>query len=306
LLFFTSANPSLDNGGAYLVSKQKIYKLFKPDLIPNTLLVHDSFDWPKCNLWLANNKISFPVVVKPDFGLRGDGLHVVKNENELEQFFGTINQAYLVQEFVDFEKELGVFVIRGADDQFKITSIVEREFMSVIGDGKSMLEELVLQTPRYAMQYDSIKNRYLKEFDKVIRSNEVFYFERIGNHSKGTKFKNGNYLNTQSMTKVMSETMNPIEGFNYGRLDIKYASLEGLLRGDGFKIIELNGVFSEPAHIYDPDATLLGAWRDLLTHFKALLKVSQASIQNGNQPSSLFDGLKKINRQFKLQRRLHL
>ena len=32
-------------------------------------------------------------------------------------------------------------------------------------------------------------------------------------------------------------------------------------RGEGFAIVELNGVTSEATHIYDPDASLVAAWR---------------------------------------------
>ena len=300
-LFFVAANPSMDNGGAFLTSKKKVYDLFAPQLVPATLLVNEPTDVEGCEAWLAKHQIDYPLIAKPDFGLRGDGLKVIKSQAGLTNFFSTLKQAYIIQEYVEFENELGIFLVRQPDDSLKITSIVEREFMSVRGEGTKTLEELILETPRYAMQYDLMKERFPDTFDKVVPKGMVHYFDRIGNHSKGTKFKNGNYLITPELTQVMTEAMDTIKDFNYGRLDIKYASIEELSAGINYKILELNGAFSEPAHIYDPEYSLFKAWRDLLAHFKALFRVSQIGITKGVRPPSFMKGLQLINQQLKMK-----
>ena len=300
-LFFVAANPSMDNGGAFLTSKKKVYDLFSQELVPATLLVGAPKDFESCKTWLAEHKIDFPLIAKPDFGLRGDGLKVIKSATALSDFFSTLKQAYLIQEYVEFENELGIFLVRQPDDSLKITSIVEREFMSVRGEGTKTLEELILETPRYAMQYDLMKERFPDTFYDLVPTGVVHYFDRIGNHSKGTKFKNGNYLITPELTQVMTEAMDTIEDFNYGRLDIKYASIEDLSKGLNYKILELNGAFSEPAHIYDPEYSLFSAWRDLLAHFKALFRVSQKGITQGVRPPSFVKGIQLINQQLKMK-----
>lgn len=64
--------------------------------------------------------------------------------------------------------------------------------------------------------------------------------------------------------------------------------------------MELNGVFSEPAHIYDPEFNLLEGWKVLLQHFRMLYKVSYNSLDKGLEPISFITGLKKIKEHFSL------
>lgn len=51
-------------------------------------------------------------------------------------------------------------------------------------------------------------------------------------------------------------------GFYFGRFDLRSASVDDL-RAGRFTIIELNGVTSEPTHIYDPGCSVLAAYRTL-------------------------------------------
>jgi len=299
-LFFTAANPGMDNGGAYLVSKKKIYDLLPPQLVPATLLVSQPTDESKGRDWQRTRGLNYPFIAKPDMGLRGDGLMVIKEATSWQEFFSGLNQDYILQEYVPYEKELGIFLIRQESGEFEITSIVEREFMAIVGDGVSTVQHLILRTPRFAMQHDKLQLRFGEDFARVLSVGETLHFDRIGNHSKGTKFKNGNHLITPALNRVINDTMASLSGFNYGRLDIKYASMEELLEGTHFSIIELNGAFSEPAHIYDPRYPLLKAWRDLLRHFSELYRVSVDSITKGTVPPSLSEGLRQISEQLRM------
>ena len=58
-----------------------------------------------------------------------------------------------------------------------------------------------------------------------------------------------------------------MQGWYYGRLDVKYSSYEQLLKGEDFKIIEVNGIISEPTHIYD-------ATHENASYFKALKSIN--------------------------------
>jgi hypothetical protein len=136
---------------------------------------------------------------------------------------------------------------------------------------------------------------------KVLAKGEEFELAKIGNHSKGTIFKDGKELNCDALSKVMNSIFNSLKDFNYGRLDIKF---EKLLLGRNFKIIELNGVFSEPAHIYDPDYKLFQAWKVLLQHFSELFRISYLSMYKGHKPISLIIGIRKIREHFQVVDRI--
>lgn len=297
------ANVGIENGGAFLTSKSKIYKLLNDHLIPKTLLIDQKSSIDEVVEWVDKNEINYPIIVKPDYGLRGYGIEILKSELELYNFFEHLEQSYLIQEFVDYENEIGVFLLRQDNGDFIVSSIVERQFVSLLGDGVRNIEELILAEPRYAMQYDYLVEQKKGNLSTIPEKGSILNFDRIGNHSKGTIFKNGNYLISDQLTKVMSQTVSNLK-FSYGRLDIKYKSLVNLLNGLDYKIIELNGVFSEPAHIYEPGTPLFRAWKVLLFHFRSLYEISYRSIQSGNKPDSFYSGVIKVYQHMQLTKRM--
>ena len=120
--------------------------------------------------------------------------------------------------------------------------------------------------------------------------------EPIGNHCRGTTFLNGNNLINRELEHVFDQIAGSIEGFYYGRFDVKVSSLDDLYAGKNIKILELNGVSSEPAHIYDPDNTLIKAYRDVLKHMRIIEEIACENHQLGHKRASLKDfmiGLKE-------------
>ena len=269
-----------------MTSKKEIYDKLPAELIPFTLFIDEHSKFQSCQQFMSDNRIDYPVILKPDLGLRGLGIKTIHNETDLCDFVESNRQSYLLQEFVDFDQEIGVFVIRNEKGQLEISSIVVREFMTVVGNGKGSLRELVESNPRYAMQLKNLDTQSHLDLSMVLSQGEQYEFAKIGNHSLGTIFRNGMSINSDRLLAMIRSTLAENDSFNYGRLDIKYRNLEELYLGKQFKIIELNGVFSEPAHIYDPEFGLFAAWKVLLAHFKKLYQISLRSIKAGNQPLS--------------------
>jgi hypothetical protein len=44
-----------------------------------------------------------------------------------------------------------------------------------------------------------------------------------------------------------------MQGFYFGRFDVRFNSEDELRKGEGFRIVEANGVTSESTNLYDPD-----------------------------------------------------
>ena len=298
--FFTVANPGIASDRAILSSKNEIYQQLSDEIIPKTLLVNTSTTLDECRAFIHQHNLEFPVIAKPDKGLRGIGLHVINNINELGELLKSLNQDYLLQEFVPFDKELGVFVIRQADGTFKITSIVDRAFASITGDGKKTVKELLLSNMRYAMQYEFLVNQQGIDASSILNKGEILEFEKIGNHSKGTIFKDGMHLKSVELLNMLTQNLSTFQGFNFGRLDIKYHNYEDLIQGNNFKVIELNGIYSEPAHIYEH--SIFYAWKVILTHFRILYEISMREIHKGNVPADFSSGLRGLIQYFTFKR----
>ena len=138
-----------------------------------------------------------------------------------------------------------------------ISGITIKEFFTVTGDGTSTIRELVQQDER-GQRYGELFEEVNKEkIDEVLAKGEIKQLNYIGNHSKGTKFLNGNHLINDELVNVFDTIARSIEGFYYGRFDIKVTSLEDLYVGKNIKVLEVNGIQSEPSHIYDPSTSLL-------------------------------------------------
>ena len=77
--------------------------------------------------------------------------------------------------------------------------------------------------------------------------------------------------------KSFDAILNKIQGFYYGRLDIRYDNFEDLEAGKNFKIIEINGAKSEPTHIYDPKHSLWYAQKEIFRHQKLFYQLVSQS-----------------------------
>ncbi len=151
------------------------------------------------------------------------------------------------------------------------------------------------EKPRALLQMERLQETHKTILNKVPAKGEKVNLGVIGNHSKGTLFINGNDQIDASLTQVFDRLARHIDGFYYGRFDIKCQSLDELRAGKDFKIIELNGVFSEPTHIYDSSKmSYFDALRTIMQHWKLVQEISVKNYKRGIAPMPLPDMLKVV------------
>ena len=81
---------------------------------------------------------------------------------------------------------------------------------------------------------------------------------------------------------------------------MRFASLPALARGEGFRIIEINGAGSEATHIWDPRTTLRDAWRAQFFHYGAAFRIGAANRARGHGRC----GVRAMYRLWRRQKRL--
>jgi len=133
---------------------------------------------------------------------------------------------------------------------------------------------------------------------------ETLLLEPIGNHARGTKFINGNHLIDQTLRDVFQPVWENMEGVYFGRFDLKCASLDALWRGE-FTVMEMNGVFSEPAHVYDPANSIGGIYRDYYHHWKSMYHISRAQSKRGVKPTGIREGVAFFMQYFRYKKQLN-
>jgi len=285
-IFFLAANPAIKYSGSGTESKYKTIQLIPEKYRPKTVFIStkENFEFVKNEIRKAN--ISFPLIAKPDVGFRGFLVKKVDSIEILENYFQKNDVDIIIQEFIDYKNECGLFYSRVPDNEKgKITSITIKKFLTILGDGTSTLEELILKDERAYLYYDLLKNIHAKNINKVLKENESKILTVIGNHSKGTQFINGNHLIDKELESMVDGINKQIKGWFYGRLDIKYDSFEKLKQGKDFKILEINGIISEPTHIYDPtNATYFDAIKSIKNHWGLLGEIALTNHAKFNVP----------------------
>lgn len=292
---FASANPAIPAGGFKGESKNDIYRLLAANeeaaghllrhfVVSAELTVSDRLFAAEGLMSAAG--LDFPVVVKPDSGERGAGVEIVRNRRELETALTRAEQSVIVQEFAA-GVEASVFYYRFPDEERgHIFSITEKQFPEVIGDGRSALEELILEDPRAVAMAEKYFERNAGELSRVLGPGESFRLIDIGTHSRGAVFLDGGHLLTPELEHRINAICRGLDGFYFGRFDLRAASFEALEAGR-FSIIELNGVTSESTNIYDPRYTLLDAYRILFRQWRIAFEVGLANVANGAEPVSV-------------------
>lgn len=279
LTFFLNTNPSMHYSGNGTESKFETLKLIPDSYKPKSLLLAKNTSLTEAIHKMEKAAISFPIIVKPDLGFRGYLVKKIHTKNELKKYLDRNNSIDIIlQEFISLPNECGIFYYRLPNKkEGKITSITLKKFLSVIGDGKLTLSELITQDSRAFLYYDLLKNLHKARLNEVIKKGEKVLLTAIGNHSKGTQFLNGNHLITKELEKTFDTINQEINGWYFGRLDIKYQSFEKLLQAKNFKILEINGIIAEPTHIYDAttkNASYLKAIKEIKSNWEVITKIA--------------------------------
>ena len=122
-----------------------------------------------------------------------------------------------------------------------------------------------------------------------------------GSHSKGAIFKNGSAWITEAMRARFDAIANGIDGFHFGRFDIRFPTLRLSAAGRDFSIIEINGAGAESTHIWDSTTGLLEAWSALFLQFGLLFRIGAINRKRGFKPESWKEFLRRWLRERRLR-----
>lgn len=223
--------------------------------------------------FMQRHRLSYPVVLKPDVGQRGSGVRVVRSDEELVAYLRAANEAVIIQEYVAGE-EFGVFYYRFPNEAHgHIFSITHKTFPVVTGDGRQTVEELILNDDRAVAMARFYCAQQQDKLNTVLPPGERLQLVELGTHCRGSIFLDGARFNTPALAAALDRVSQRYEGFHFGRYDLRVASLEAFARGAGIKVLELNGVTAEATHIYDPQHSLLTAYRTLFTQWRIAFEI---------------------------------
>ena len=295
IFFFANANPNIMMGGLFSDSKNEIYQQLPQKLIPKTFMQQPTDNLQPIFDFMQQNNFDFPVIAKPDMGERGSLVEKVDSKEELIAYHNKTKVPYLVQEFIAYSEEVGILYYRLPNQQKgHITSVTVKEFLSVTGNGHDTIEALMSQSGRASLQIERFQNEKPDLLTKVLPKGEKRLLEPIGNHCRGTTFLDGNRFIDEKLVSVFDEVSHRLNGIYFGRYDIKCESIEALKNNRNWSIIELNGVKSEPTHIYQPNASLLEAYKVLFHQWRIIYDISMENKKRGIPFPTFSEGMKEV------------
>ncbi len=300
--FFSAANPSIETGGMFFESKWSIFQLLPKNSFPPTILVNPDLDIHEILNSLKQAAIVFPVIAKPDRGERGWGVKKVNDINELTRYREAVKVPFIIQSYIDSPIELSIFYTRHPScNKGRITSVTFKKLLSVTGDGRLRVRDLIKQDNRSFLQCSRLQENRGINFDQVLPRGEELVLVPYGNHVRGAMFLNYNHIIDERLTSVIDAISTQIEGFYYGRFDLRCNSIDELKAGKGISILELNGSGAEPAHIYDPSFSYREAQIVISKHYKMMFDAAMENKKRGFSFMNYKDYLrtKRLEKEYK-------
>lgn len=302
LTLWANCNPGMEASGMALEEKGGILDSFKgPEgrvRVARYLRIEegaaDGFE--RVRNYIREQGLEYPVVLKPDFGQRGQGVEIVKDELSARRWIEHCEEGFLVQELIT-GLEFGVHWSKFPDEEKGIiASLCRKHPQFVTGDGERTLEKLILDDDRAVLMARYYFSKYSDSLPRVLDRDERFMLAPIGTHSRGAVFTDERPLITEELREAFDEMGARFPGFNHGRYDVKVPSVEDLQAGRNIVVLELNGVMGEPAHIYQPGYPWWKGVGDLCRQFRTAAELGAAWRARGRQapePGDLLDLIRR-------------
>lgn len=281
----TASNPAIADGGVVGESKFDIQTRLPVEWAIQSALVESGALERRVAQALERMAVAgwtFPVILKPDVGQRGAGVRLVHDVEGLRAYLTDVPGAAMVQPYHEGPFEAGIFYYRMPHwARGRILSVTDKVFPTVVGDGRSTVEDLIWRHPRCRLQAALFLRRHRKKLKRVLGRGEVFQLAVAGNHAQGTTFRDGAHLITRELEQRIDDIARALPGFFVGRFDVRYRNVEDFKNGRDLAIVELNGATAESTNIYDPDGSLGDAYRQLFRQWKIVFQIGAENRARG-------------------------
>lgn len=253
-------------------------------------------------LLLPRSEFAFPLILKPDVGCRGQGLRLAHTQQAASAALALHKGATLVQAFDPGPHECGVLYAREPGQKVgTILGITGKRFPFVIGDGKQTVAQLIEASGRLRLQRERFLQRLAERALLVPAFGQRVELAVSGNHCQGTLFYDASHLATPALRARCDWLADHVDGFHYGRFDVRFANEAAFARGEDFRIVELNGLASEPTHAYDPQVSLRDSYAAMARAIAVLYRLGALRRERGATCPTPWHALRMIRQQLATQ-----
>ena len=286
--------------------KREMYDLLPKHLYPATFNVLPGEDFDSLKTNLQESGITYPLIVKPEVACQGILFRKIDTEAELQNYHAKIPVEYIVQALVSYPMEVSVFYIRHPQQKKgTITGFLHKIPLQVTGNGNDTLQQLIMEHPKAQKRLGEMFSKHKENLKTILPAGEKYMLSYAANHNRGAHFIDLKAHIDDKLVAIFDEISLGINDFFYGRYDIMCSNVEDFKNGKNFTILEYNGCGAEPNHFYDTGYTLMGAYKEILKHWKALYQICKYNSEQGIKPWPFQKGRKflaQIKTHFKLIR----
>ena len=298
-------NPAIETGGLAGESKAACLTRISPDHAPwvaRTVLVSPADIPAAASMAQA---LGYPLVAKPDIGWCGYGVRRINTAGELADYIAAFppHASFLLQEFVPGPYEAGLFYSRDpTETDGHLIGLAVRHSPQVVGDGVRSITALMTADPRLRPRINHYATTLgASRMDHVPACGERIVLGTVASLRVGGRYEDAMRLNTPALEHRVDAIARSMEGFHFGRLDVRFGSEGSLQRGE-FQIIEINGAGSEAIQFWDPKLRLWDAYCGVFAKQEAMFALAARMRASGAVPISARVLVRAWWRQLRLMR----
>ena len=262
---------------------------------------------------MAEAGLNYPLIAKPDIGWHGHGVRRIDDRAGLEDYIAQFPAAtaLMLQRYVPHAAEAAVLYARlPGEAEGRVLSLTFRYFPHVVGNGRLTVRQLIAADER--AQWKSALHLGADrthrgvdplDLDRVPTRGEVVRIALIGNQRAGALYRDGRRYITAALESRFDAIGRSMTEFHYGRFDLRFESIEALVRGEGFSIVEINGIGGEAIDCWDPHLPVREVYRRLADQQRLLFLIGERNRARGFRPTSAGDFVGSLVRQTQLIRR---
>ncbi|MEM8547108.1 MAG: alpha/beta fold hydrolase [Pseudomonadota bacterium] len=298
LTLFTLANPGMPLGGLAGESKRDILAALQPSgaIPPFTLLppAEPALRLEALTAFMQLERLAWPVVLKPEHGERGRDVQLVPDARVALEYLTTIAVPVIAQARVLGEEYGALYIRMPGAAAGQITSLARKGPTEITADGQHTLRQLILADERAVCMAPFFLDAFAATLQDTPAEGQVIKLNQIGTHSRGSLFTDASAHNTAALTAALDQISRHFEGFYLGRFDLFAPNAEALANGESLAVVELNGLTSEPAHIYHPGRSVFSAWHSVIQQWHTAWRIGAELRRQGHKPPGVLAVLRGL------------
>lgn len=247
-------------------------------------------------------QLQLPIIAKPDIGFCGYGVRRIDDLAALQRYVSRFpaGETVVLQAYIADRGEAGVFYARDPEtDVGRVVGLAFRAYPRVTGDGSRTIGQLIAADVRLrrllAPGHEAPAAR-----ERVPAPGEEVRLATIGSTRVGGLYTDGARAITPALEAAIDAIARDMPGFYFGRFDVRFDDLERLRRGEGFRIIEINGAGSEAIQAWDPAIGLFQGLGMVFEKQRLLFDIAAKRRRRGAAPM----GVRALAKLFRRQQAL--